>query len=58
MRACARALLLRDPLRAADAMQLAAAIELGDGRPDRIALYTLDNRLRDAAFREGLNIAV
>jgi len=41
------------PLRAADALQLAAALVWADRRPLRRHLTCLDDRLRDAARREG-----
>lgn len=44
------------PLRAADALQLAAAIEWA-GTPDGNAFVTFDDRLRDAARREGFEVA-
>jgi uncharacterized protein len=40
-------------LRTADALQLASAAVLADGEPDSVALVCLDERLRDAARREG-----
>jgi predicted nucleic acid-binding protein len=40
------------PLRAADALQLAAALEWAGAPPDG-ALVTFDERLREAAVREG-----
>lgn len=45
-------LLRLHPLRAADALQLAAALEWA-GTPADGAFVTLDDRLRDAASREG-----
>jgi len=41
------------PLRAADALQLAAAIVASEGHPSTLALVTLDDRLALAAEREG-----
>lgn len=41
------------PLRAADAVQLAAASVMAGGRPSRAAFLAYDERLRDAAGREG-----
>jgi len=41
------------PLRAADALQLAAALEWAGAPPDG-DLVTFDDRLREAALREGL----
>jgi len=57
-KATAKRLLRTHHLRAADAMQLAAAITLGLGDPSRIAFLTLDERLRVAAEREGLHIVM
>ena len=52
----ARRLLRLHPLRAADALQLGAAMEWCTGRPmDRI-LHTLDARLASAARREGFEV--
>lgn len=45
-------LLRLHPLRAADALQLAAALEWA-GSPREAAFITFDERLRDAAQREG-----
>lgn len=50
--ATARRLLRTHPLRTADALQLAAAIEWA-GRPDGHVLVTFDQRLADAARIEG-----
>lgn len=41
------------PLRAADAMQLAAAFVAAEHRPASLAFVTLDERLAEAARREG-----
>jgi len=49
----ARRLLAAHPLRAADALQLAAALVACDERPDVLALVTLDDHLAEAARREG-----
>ncbi len=43
-------------LRAADAFQLAAALEWCDGRTNGLALITFDERLRAAAAREGFTV--
>jgi predicted nucleic acid-binding protein len=53
-----RALRLLDshPLRAADALQLAAALVAAQERPDTLPFVTLDTRLRDAAEREGFEV--
>lgn len=41
------------PLRAADALQLAAAFLAAERRPTSLEIVTLDERLADAARREG-----
>jgi predicted nucleic acid-binding protein len=41
------------PLRAADALQLAAAFVMSEGRPATLELVCLDDRLTNAARREG-----
>ncbi|HEY2541338.1 MAG TPA: hypothetical protein VGI28_17855 [Stellaceae bacterium] len=41
------------PLRAADALQLAAAFIAAERRPTSLQIITLDERLADAARREG-----
>ena len=46
-------LLATHPLRAADALQLAAALAWCDDRPEGEPFVCLDDRLRDAALREG-----
>ena len=46
-------LLRRHPLRAADALQLSAALSWSDGLPQGAEVVALDDRLRDAAAREG-----
>ena len=46
-------LLASHPLRAADALQLAAALVWCDDRPEGEPFVCLDERLRDAALREG-----
>jgi predicted nucleic acid-binding protein len=53
VKAQARRLLRLHPLRAADALQLAAAVEWSGGRPAGRMLHTLDGRLASAARREG-----
>ena len=45
------------PLRAADALQLAAAFIAAEGRPSSLEVVTLDDRLRAAARREGFALA-
>ena len=49
-------LLWSHPLRAADALQLAAALQAADGTPQQLAFVSLDARLRLAAEREGLPV--
>jgi hypothetical protein len=49
----ARRLLAAHPLRAADALQLAAALVACDERSDMLAFVTLDDRLAKAARRGG-----
>jgi predicted nucleic acid-binding protein len=43
-------------LRAADALQLAAALVFCDERPDSLPFVSLDDRLADAARREGFPV--
>jgi len=52
----ARRLLRLHPLRAADALQLAAAVEWCAGRPAGRILHTLDARLAAAGRREGFDV--
>jgi predicted nucleic acid-binding protein len=44
------------PLRAADALQLAAAFVASDRRPESLAVVTLDERLEIAARKEGFAV--
>lgn len=53
IREVARRLLRLHPLRAADALQLAAALAASEDRPATLPLVTLDDRLVVAAEREG-----
>ncbi len=53
IRESARRFLRVHPLRAADALQLAAAWLAAERRPSTMAFVTFDARLRDAAAREG-----
>lgn len=53
VKALAKQLLLRQSLRAADSLQLAAAIVWANGEPDGRTFVTLDKRLREAAKSEG-----
>jgi predicted nucleic acid-binding protein len=41
-------------LRAADALQLAAAVLASEGEPSSLEIVTLDERLSEAAQKEGL----
>ena len=49
-------LLAVHPLRATDALQLAAATQWRRGLPEQDAFVTLDDRLREAAVREGFSV--
>ena len=55
IRESARRVLRVHPLRAADALQLAAALIAAERRPSTLAFITLDDRLRDAAAKEGFH---
>ena len=52
----AERLLATHPLRAADALQLAAALVAVDDRPAGEELLSLDERLREAARKEGFRV--
>jgi predicted nucleic acid-binding protein len=52
----ARRLLRVHPLRAADSLQLAAAVLASEGRPSTLEFVCLDNRLVTAAQREGFPV--
>jgi predicted nucleic acid-binding protein len=56
VRDVAKRLLRVHPLRAADALQLAAASVLADGDRGSVTVVSLDDRLRDAARREGFQL--
>ncbi len=56
VRRLSRRLLRVHPLRAADALQLAAAIAASRNNPPDLPLVTLDQRLLDVARREGFPI--
>ena len=56
VRLLARRLLLRHPLRAADSLQLAAAIVWADNRPEGFGFVCLDKRLREAAQAESFTV--
>ena len=55
-RRAARRLLRTHPLRAGDALQLAAALLASDGDPAALEFVTLDDRLAEAARREGFRV--
>ena len=52
----ARRLLASHTLRAADAMQLSAALLACEDEPSRLPFVTIDDRLADAAAREGFTV--
>jgi len=54
----ARRIVRVHPLRAADALQLSAALVASDGRPDSMEIVSLDSRLTEAARREGFLVLV
>jgi predicted nucleic acid-binding protein len=56
LRSTAERLLRTHPLRAAGALQLAAAIVAADGDPRGLPFVTLDQRLARAAEREGFPV--
>jgi predicted nucleic acid-binding protein len=56
VRRVAKRLLRTHDLRAADSLQLAAALEAAEGRPASLAFVCLDDRLCVAAAREGLDV--
>ena len=56
IRATAARLLRTHPLRAADSLQLAAAIIAADGAPAALPFVTLDARIALAAEREGFPV--
>jgi predicted nucleic acid-binding protein len=49
-------LLARHPLRAADAVQLSAALLVADPDPSSLTVVALDRRLAEAAQREGFRV--
>lgn len=55
-RRTARRLLRTHALRAADALQLSAALVAAEGEPAGLEFLTLDDRLADAARREGFRV--
>lgn len=56
VRATAVRLLRTHPLRSADALQLAAAIAGSEDHPETLSFVTLDDRLAEAAEREGFAV--
>lgn len=56
LRDLARRLLRIHPLRAADAFQLASALMAADGDPASLPFVCLDDRLNEAARREGFPV--
>jgi uncharacterized protein len=56
VRSRAQRLLETHPLRAADSLQLAAALTLVSERPEHVSFVTLDGRLAEAAEKEGFRI--
>jgi predicted nucleic acid-binding protein len=58
VRETARRFLRVHPLRAADALQLAAAFVAAERRPPTLGFVTLDERLRSAASKEGFLVHV
>ncbi len=56
LRKIAERMLRIHPLRAADALQLAAAVIAADGSPETLPFVTLDDRLARAAEREGFPV--
>ncbi|MDD5201436.1 MAG: type II toxin-antitoxin system VapC family toxin [Terrimicrobiaceae bacterium] len=56
VRRIARRLLMTHPLRAADSLQLAAALQLAGSEPGALVFISLDERLKLSARREGLRI--
>lgn len=56
VRETATRLLCAHPLRAADALQVAAAVVAAEHRPVSLEVITLDDRLADAARKEGFTV--
>lgn len=56
LKTLAEALLLRHTLRSADALQLAASLVLRDESKMNLSFLSEDNRLCDAAEKEGLTV--
>ena len=60
VRRTARRLMRSHPLRAADALQVAAAVVAAEGDPASLEIVSLDGRVQDACRREGfvvINVA-
>ena len=58
VRRTARRLLRVHNLRAADSLQLAAMVSASEGYPASLQIVSLDDRLIEAAEREGLQVVV
>jgi predicted nucleic acid-binding protein len=56
VRGRAQRLLRVHPLRAADSLQLSAALSVAGDDPASVSFVSLDQRLADAALREGLDV--
>jgi len=56
IRSRADRLLAIHPLRAADALQLAALLAAAEDRPAELPFVTLDDRLAEAARKEGFSV--
>lgn len=56
LRRTAERLLAVHPLRAADALQLAAALQWCQGQATDQGFVSFDNRLREAAYKEGFTL--
>ena len=56
VRSLAERLLSVHPLRAADALQLASALVWSEGAPNERSFVCLDDRLREAARKEGFTV--
>ncbi len=56
LKSTAQRLLLAHPLRAADALQLAAALSVAEEHTTSIGFVCLDVRLNEAALREGFDL--
>ena len=52
----ARGLLLRHPLRASDAVQLASSTHVRESAGEGVVFVAFDRRLNEAAFGEGLTL--